>query len=273
MKNESRASKKDVPCIYDFYEISCFTPNPQSLLKNVLARSVNCLVKAYNDAIVLLVLIVIILDWDLIQFVIKEFKKETNTQIPDNDIKMGISKALTWVINQFERATESKKDDMRCKKPGSIVVNQPKFLWVKMINRVNGNGKGYTLSFRPQYNADLESILADRTMGHLIADISQALMDANYFDRHNNLNAVGRVKFWEELDKLVEKLDKKSVHLRPTSTASTSTNFKTTHHARRDDHRESGTKRFFNSNKRRGSFRSRPMHHSHAPQRRYFNYY
>ena len=164
------------------------------------------------------------------------------TMYEDAEIEQAIKRGLQWLVNQLDRATEAKKDSMRRKKPGSVVSHQPRFVWLKMINRVNGNGKSNILSFRPAFNADLEAILAEKMSEHLIADLSQVMMDTSLFDRHNNLNAFGRVKFWEELDHLIEKYDKRAVHLKPVRKASNSDVSIQVNQAR---HRQQGTRCFF----------------------------
>ena len=249
LKNEARTARKDVPYIYEYYNISCFTPNLQTLLHNTLARMVNCLVKAYNDATTLPRLILMIPDWDIIRFVHKYIKSENIYE--DAEIELAIKKALQLLVNQLDRATDTEKDNMVRKKPGLVVSHQPRFIWLKMINRVNGNGKGNILSFRPVFNADLENILSDRTTDHLIADLSQAMMDASLFDRHNNLNAFGRVKFWEELDKLLEKYDKRAVHLKPSGKVTHQEFMGQVSQARR---RQNRARRFF-ATSRHGSIR------------------
>ena len=50
MKIEAVNDRRPLPYIYDFFNISCLSPNPLSLTNNVIARMVNCLIKALNDA-------------------------------------------------------------------------------------------------------------------------------------------------------------------------------------------------------------------------------
>ena len=46
----AKNSKKQIPYIYDMYNVRCFTANPLSEIRNVVARLVNALIEALNDA-------------------------------------------------------------------------------------------------------------------------------------------------------------------------------------------------------------------------------
>ena len=63
----------------------------------------------------------------------------------------------------------------------------------------------------------MEDCLAGKP-GHYIADLSYQLRNATYFDVSGSLNGRGNVKFWAELDRLVEKFDKQIETLKPVCT-------------------------------------------------------
>ena len=210
IKNEARSAKSgEIPYIYDYYNISCFTPNPQTLVKNVLARMVNCFIKALNDTVVLPRMVIFLPDWDLIRFMKKGVTDE-------EEVQEKMRKGTKWVVTQVIRVLEIKKDDMKIKKPGAVASSEPKVLWIKMFNRVNGNGHGSTLSWKAFYNNILEDSLTGK-QNMFIGDVNKAMMDASLFDRNNRLNGFGRVRFWSEIDKLVERFDKKVFSLKPVS--------------------------------------------------------
>ena len=93
-----------------------------------MAQMVNCFIKALNDAVKLPRLVLILPDGDLLKHI--------------NYNEFGVHKlsadALRWVSTQMDRALETKKENMSRRMPGSVIAHEPKFIWVEMINRVNG---------------------------------------------------------------------------------------------------------------------------------------
>ena len=191
-----------MPYIYDYYNVKCFTPNPNTVLKDVLARLLNCFVKALNDHNKLPRLVIVIPDLDILKH-INHF---------GFGVKYLIHEAMQWLLTQFSRAVESKVDFMRRKKPGSIIANEPKFIWVKAINRLNGYSK--MLAMRNKFNNIMESHLAGK-VNHYVIDISDKLADRSYCDANNTLNGFGRQKYWQEIDRCIELFDKRRITLRP----------------------------------------------------------
>ena len=183
MQHKAQSVRQQVPYIYDYYNVSCFTPNPNSLVTDVLARMVNCLVKALNDALQLPRLIVIIPDSDILKFVI--CKSEDHTS-------MLVTTTITWVINQMIRAVNAKKDNLKCRKPGSIVYNEPKLIWISMIDCVGFRAED--LSLRDLFNKCLADILSDKEF-HYLMDMNAAMMDLGNLDRWGDLNTYGKQQF------------------------------------------------------------------------------
>ena len=150
IKNDNYLACERLPYMYDFYNLSCFTPNPQSLTSNVMVRLVNCYIKALNDSNKLPRIVLIIPDGDLLNYLYQQ-----NKEFGISDISFDI---LSWITKQMVRATDAKKDDLKRKKPGSVIPTEPKFIWVKMLNRVNGRSD--FLALRSKFNDVLEKVLA-----------------------------------------------------------------------------------------------------------------
>ena len=110
------------------------------------------------------------------------------------------------------RATDAKKDDLKRKKPGSVIPTEPKFIWVKMLNRVNGRSD--FLALRSKFNDVLEEVLAQKDQ-HYIIDLVQVMADHSYFDMNNFINGEGAKRFWIEIDKTLENFDMKKTTLKP----------------------------------------------------------
>ena len=124
-------------------------------------------------------------------------------------MKTTATAAIDWIVTQMIRAMDEKKDHMRCRKPGSLAPCEPKFIWTKMIFRPGGD-KTITV----KYNSIMEQCLASKSC-HYIMDLNNRLSDESLFDSRGELNGHGRVKFWVEIDKTLERFDKQIVSLKP----------------------------------------------------------
>ena len=93
MRNHAKLAKEPLPYLYDYFNISVFTTNPESMLKDVLARLVNCVVKALNDNNKLPRFIVVIPNDNNLQHIKSIFQCE-------GDIKNRAEIALNWVMTR-----------------------------------------------------------------------------------------------------------------------------------------------------------------------------
>ena len=119
---------------------------------------------------------------------------------------------IRWITTQMSRAIEAKKEMLCKKKLGAVLGNEPKIIWLNMINRVNR--RNYILSLRNKYNLAIEDILANKDQ-HYLMDITAELADHGYFDQFNKLNEHGKAQFWREVDNLIELFEKKKISLKP----------------------------------------------------------
>ena len=205
MRHKAQTARLQVPYVYDYFNVSCFTPNPSTHVTDILARFVNCLVKALNDMLRIPRLIIVIPDADILRFVMdKALHKE--------HIPYMITTALTWIINQMIRAIDAKKDNLKRRKPGSLQSTEPKIIWVPMIDRIGFRSDN--LEYRILFNTRLNDILCDRN-NHFLMDVSDALLDDSNLDRWGNLNSYGKQQFWTEVDVMVEKFERKKLTLKP----------------------------------------------------------
>ena len=203
IRHKAQTARQQVPYVYDFYNVSCFTPNLNSLVTDVLAKFVNCLVKALNDTVQLPRIILIIPDGDILRFIMR--KDEDSAHI----LTMT---ALSLIINQMARALDAKKDNLKRCKPGLIQHSEPKIVWIKMIDQIGFRADDLLL--REMFNNRLNDLLADRD-GHFIMDVNAVMLDAGHLNRWGDLNAYGQQCFWSEVDRQLEKFDKKKITLKP----------------------------------------------------------
>ena len=118
------------PYVYTQYNVKCFTSNPISTVKSVPARLVNCLIKAINEGATkeerLSRLIVIIPDWDMLKYM------NHNT----HGITKLTTKLVQWMVTNIDWALLSRKEQIGKLKPGALSQNEPKVIWVLVINRL-----------------------------------------------------------------------------------------------------------------------------------------
>ena len=88
--------------------------------------------------------IIVIPDWDLVKHI--------------GHYKYGISlitgRILHWLILEMNEMVEIRRDNLKRSKEGATVATEPKFVWVKMINRVGCYDRA--LSVRNKFNTILE---------------------------------------------------------------------------------------------------------------------
>ena len=148
LKTEAIIAKHHLPYVYDYYNITFFTPSPKSLLKNTLARVVNAVTKALNDTLKLPRIILVIVDHDILKFV------DTN----EYGIRHIVSECLNWCITRINRAVDSTMDSLSRRKPGAIISGKPKIIWAKMINR-RWDEDNFLLKNRNKFNDAMDDIL------------------------------------------------------------------------------------------------------------------
>ena len=203
MKTEALAfGKKKIPYLYDYYNINCFTSSPQSLTKDILARFVNCVIKALNNAVKMPHTILMIPEWDILNYINHECY----------GVRTMSHAALFWIVNQICRAIEVKKDEFSQKKLGSIMAMEPRVFSLQIFNL------GFTPDDREiafKFNSMLKEVLAEHD-NHFLMNISECMdADEMYAEGSILLNDYGKNRMWLEINKLMELLDKDKISLRP----------------------------------------------------------
>ena len=202
IRMQADIAKKEHLYIHNYFNVTCYTPNPNSMLRNIMTRFANTLIKASNDTLKLPRFIVVIPDDNIMKPL--RYKKE--------DFKELVHESLSWIIRQMFRTIKAKKDFLRRRKPGVILAGEPKTVWVKMIDRINGRSKA--LAMRNKYNLELEKAL-DGKEQHYILDVSAEMEEPGFFDQFNQLNDFGKTNYWIEIDKQLELFDKHRILLKP----------------------------------------------------------
>ena len=127
----------------------------------------------------------------------------------------------------MDRAIEAKKDQLFRRKPGSVKEDEPRIIWINMIDRVNGRSQ--ILAHRHKYNRVVENILASKEKHHIM-DINAEIAEPGNYNQFNRLNDFGKARFWLEVDKQIELFEKAKIMLKPVQII----DFKPQKHAKRE---------------------------------------
>ena len=92
----------------------------------------------------------------------------------------------------MKNAVKAKKDQLFKIKHGSVISSEPKFVWVKMLQRMESTDK--ILAVRRKFNDTLERLLAERT-NHYIINVNPILRGKEYFTLNNELNGDGELLY------------------------------------------------------------------------------
>ena len=200
MKTEAATAKKEMPYVYDYYNILCVRANPlnQGPNSSILVNMVNSLVHTLNENNKMPKYILVIPDSNVVNYV---WKYKTGTSLMSGT-------AIDWIASQMANAVLCKKEFLRKIKPGAVVHFKPKFIWIKMLDVPSIDG-----SITHKFNTCLDEVLVTKD-NHYIIDVNAELFDQAYFSR-GELNGFGRVHFWKEVDNNIEEFNYKRKSLLP----------------------------------------------------------
>ena len=201
MREQAAKHERPLPYLLNNYQVSAHYEHPLSSTRNTLSRFYNSFVKALNQKNKHLPrMIIVVPDWDILKFIDHYSYGITNLS----------GKCLDWLLRNMERAIESRKEQLRRRRAGAVQPNEPKIIWVTMINRPQPQK---ILAVRRKFNSTLENLLVNRRY-HYILDISDTVLEGHNFTYNNLLNTRGEQVFWSEIDDKIEKFDlhKESLH-------------------------------------------------------------
>ena len=179
MYEEGKLNGSTSPYLYNYYNI---THHMQQQAGNVFARCLNNLTEAFNLSHKMPRIIVFTPD--------KELVLALNYSGPGVSKMIGLT--VSNLLSNIEKIIEAKKDAMSQRKPGSILVSEPKLVWVTAIRRPTESEE--TKELREKFNAILEESLSTRKQSYIIK-LDEA-MSNGLFDRNNSLTATGCITFW-----------------------------------------------------------------------------
>ena len=182
-----------MPYMYEFYNLS-FHYGDQ-LKKHTLASILNALCKAFNEVIRLPRYIIVTPDWDILKLI----------KYVGFGISGIIGHCLHWLLLEFDRIIECRKDAIRRRRPSAVSPFKPKVIWVKMLDRpLSQPDRIFTV--RSKFNSILEDVVKSKR-NHYVITFDRLANDDRNFLSNNMLSARGEKLFWLNLDRKIEALD------------------------------------------------------------------
>ena len=160
-----------------------------------LVRILDLLTEALNERPKLPKYLAIILDDDLIMI----------TQCYTAGASYILGAAIHFLIKKIEILLEQRKCELLDKKPGVVLEDYPKVVWVRMLKRPMDLAVSHlTLGLHGKFNTALEDNLSKASDKHHLISIE---VDINDFNQWGKLTASGMKTFWREFDKGMQKFD------------------------------------------------------------------
>ena len=119
-----------------------------------------------------------------------------------------MGKTLNYLVGEIYRIIDTKREDMKNKRPGAVVYGEPKIIWMKIWDRPTSDR---VFSLRTKFNAVLEETLANYRSCYIL----EFEADGMHFYRANNMNNSGKNAFWRFVDQEVKKFYKQLTSLKP----------------------------------------------------------
>ena len=149
--------------------------------------------------------------------------------LPDNDIisslkskvihtALVMGSTLHYLICQIDMLIDRHTQELIIKKPGAVLPDYPKVVWVRMLKRPaadmnNSNSYREKFYLHGKFNSILEERLFDgKAEVHRIISID---VPPDEFDRLGNLTSAGKTTFWLENNRGMYKFDTDKIKLKP----------------------------------------------------------
>ena len=128
--------------------------------------------------------------------------------------------AIHFLIKKIEIMLERRKRELLEKKPGAVLEDYPKVVWVRILKCLIDLATSHlTLGLRGKFNTALEDNLSKASAKHHLISIE---VDVNDFDQWGKLTTSGMKTFWQEFDKGMKKFDHGEISLHPRKPAAKS---------------------------------------------------
>ena len=173
------------PYLFTQFNVLSFYPNTSGNAV-ILSRVLNALVYTINEYHHLPKHILIMLDKDLI----------TNAKMFDYGAVQAFKNLIKWLVKEFNMIINTRKEDLRNKKPGAITsYAEPRLIWVKMLPRpiIESQCACATYSLCRKFNDALEEVIRDDRHSHVL--LLQVQANQGNFDCDGDLTLLGRIEY------------------------------------------------------------------------------
>ena len=194
--------KKPPPYIYEYYNLFAFMTYDTRVSRNILTRLLNAMVEGFNRREHLPKYILMILDKNIVEAATAQFQT-------DFGIKNVLNRWLDWCAKMLDRLIETRKQDLFAKRPGSVVGNETKIIWLKMIDRPHverSDPRFKVLSLRSKFNNAINTLVNDKKNNYCL-DLES--LESRHFSAIGELNDFGSMQYWKEFDYYFKKFDRR----------------------------------------------------------------
>ena len=201
LKSKAVINNKDIPYIFQAYNVKTFTPDSATGINRLLSAFITAL----NEVHHIPKLILVVPDGDLISAIPQQF---TSSMI--------IGASLHYIIKQMDLALERRCQDLMNKRPGSIQNWKSNIIWACMLKRPLTQldaGLEHIYMLHGKFNAILKERLLDGDAEH--HKIISIDVPTNGFDLTGKLTGMGAAEYWSEINVRLKKFDYDKIKLRP----------------------------------------------------------
>ena len=190
-----------------YYNTHFYFERPLSRIKYVETRILNSVAEGLNVQEKLPKYVIVVIDKDLMES-LENF---------DFGVKISMEGALTWFVENFDRAIYRRKDDIRAKKPGALTGHgEPRLIFVTILDRPRNTDprRHDVYKLVTKANGVLESLVTKyNRFCHIL--YMESINEFIHFDFQGRLTPDGRIHFWRELDEKMKMFDKGQIDLVP----------------------------------------------------------
>ena len=189
---EAKISRRTQPYINEEFNVHGLYTTALSNIRSVPARFINLVIEAINKFMHLPKYVIVILDWDLVDY--------AGLDDPEAAYHC-IDEMMKYIIKEMNKYFDAQFEDMYQAKPGSIKKGEPRMIWMRMLQRPT-----IEYSFAQQFRLPFDEILERHLVieGHSHIMELTSLVKDEYFDNAGKLLASGRIQFWKEFDQIIK---------------------------------------------------------------------
>ena len=112
------------PHLYCYYNVEARFSAPMSLNWSFLSHITNCFIAALNEKHHLPRYVLIVIDKDWL----------SSSKILEYGMSRAIKVAIQWILCQFQRNLDTRKENLYVTKPGALATgSEPQLIWVTMV--------------------------------------------------------------------------------------------------------------------------------------------